>query len=271
MMLIERREFLQTTIGAVSTLAMPNFCQSSAKAMDDTRPDLLMKYEQTLAASNDMKLFGIPKSWSGVSKGLHPFSPDRTLILPAHDHTDDHQTKLARRIVDRWSLDSPLPNKATILRIVQAASVLARVYGVREQTEDWAHRLLVWLFVFYKSVAQDHHWLAPCSWQGFGEEVRTSNEVVDWWLILIPQGVEVPSIDGTRLHSLITPIYTEVGKPRLPVEFWDFMARAIGRQPQVSGEPQSIDTTWLSVSRMDRKSACLSVNQRIARNFTQTV
>lgn len=59
MMMIERREFLQTTIGAVSTLAMPNFCQSSAKAMNDTRRDWLTKYEQTLAASNDMELFGI--------------------------------------------------------------------------------------------------------------------------------------------------------------------------------------------------------------------
>lgn len=267
-MLFERREFLQTTIGAVSTMAMPNFCQSSAKAMNDTRPDWLMKYEQTL----EIELFGIPQSWSSVREDFYPFSPERTLILPAHDHADDHQTKLARQIVDRWNLDCPLPNKATILRIVQAASVLTRVYGDREQTEVWAHRLLVWLFVFYKSVAQDHHWLAPCSWQGFREEAKISNGIVDWWLILIPQGIEVPSIDGTRLHTLITPIYTEVGKPRLSVEFWDFMARAIGRQPQVSaGEPQSIDTTWLSVSCMDRKSACLSVNQRIARNLTQTV
>ena len=85
-MLIERREFLQTTIGAVSTLAMPNFCQSSAKATDDTRPDWLRKYEQTLAASNDMELFGIPKSWSCVRDGLHPFgSVDRTLPFYEHD------------------------------------------------------------------------------------------------------------------------------------------------------------------------------------------
>ena len=270
-MLIERREFLQTTIGAVSGLAMPSFSQATVNVMNDTRPDWLMTYEQTFAASNDRELFGVPKSWSCVRDGLHPFSPDRTLILPVHDHADDHQTKLSRQIVDRWELDSPLPNMATILCIVQAASVLTQFYGVWERAEDWARRLLVWLFVFYNSVAQDHHWLAPCSWQGFSEEAKTSNGIVDWWLILIPQGIEVPSIDGTRLHTLITPIYNEVGKPRLPVEFWDFMARAIGCQPQFSGEPQFIDATWLDISRMDRKSACLSVNQRIARNLTQTV
>ena len=100
-MLIERREFLQTTIGAVSTLAIPNFCQSSAKAMVDTRPDWLTKYEQSFAASNNRELLGIPKSWSCIRKGLHPFSPERTLILPSAIDADD-------RVQSRFaSVESP--------------------------------------------------------------------------------------------------------------------------------------------------------------------
>jgi hypothetical protein len=270
-MLIKRREFLQTTIAAVSTLAMQNFCLSSAMAMDNTRPDWLTKYERSLAVSKDRELFGIPKSWSCIHEGLHPFAPERTLILPSQAHTDSRQVELAQQIGRRWDDAGASKNAETILRIVQAASVLTHVYGVQERTEDWVRRLLAWLFQFYNSVAQDHQWVAPLSWQGHGEVVKTSNEIVDWWLILIPQGVEVPSFDGTRLHTLITPIYTQAGKPQLPVVFWDFMARAIGLQPKFSGEPQAIDATWLDISRMDRKSACLSVNQRIARNLAQTV
>lgn len=270
-MLIERREFLQTTIEAVSTLAISNFCRSSAKAMDDTRPDWTVTFEQSLMASDDRELLGIPKSWQCVRQGLHPFSPERTLILPSQAYDDSLQVELAQQIGRRWDDAGASQDSETILRIVQAASVLTQVYDVRERAEDWARRLLAWLFEFYSSVAQDHQWVAPLSWQGHGQEVKTSNGIVDWWLILIPQGVEVSNIDGTRLHTLITPIYTEVGKPRLPVEFWHFMTRAIGLQPQVFGEAQSIDTTWLNLSQMDPKSACLFLNQRVAHNLTKMV
>ncbi|MCX7422615.1 MAG: hypothetical protein NT013_24165 [Planctomycetia bacterium] len=237
--------------------------------MADPRPEWTATFEQTLMASDDRELLGIPKSWQCVRQGLHPFSPERTLILPSQAYDDSRQVELAQQIGRRWDDAGASQDSETILRIVQAASILTQVYGVQERTEDWVRRLLVWLFEFYSSVAQDHQWVAPLSWQGHGQEVKTSNGIVDWWLILIPQGVEVSNIDGTRLHTLITPIYTEVGKPRLPVEFWDFMARAIGLQPKVSGGPRSIDTTWLDISHMDRKSACLSINQRIAANLTK--
>ncbi len=265
MMLIERREFLQTTIGTVSGMVMSSFCQATAMAEVDTRPDWLTKYEQTL----EIELFGIPQSWSCIRKGLHPFSPERTLILPSQAHDDRRQVELAQQIGRRWDDAGASQDAETILRIVQAASILTQVYGVQERTEDWVRGLLGLLFELYNSVAQNHQWVAPLSWQKWHEEAKTSNGIVDWWLILIPQGIEVPSIDGTRLHTLITPIYTEVGKPRLPVEFWDFMARAIGLQPKVFGGSQSIDTTWLDISCMDRKSACLSINQRIAANLTK--
>lgn len=71
--------------------------------------------------------------------------------------------------------------------------------------------------------------------------------------------------DGTQLHVLLTPIFTELLKPRCPVESRYFMAKAIGNS---FNEPLTIDSTWIDISRLDRKSACLSVNQRIARNLT---
>ena len=267
-MMIERREFLQTTVGAVSGLAMPNIFRTSVNAIADPLPEWTATFEQTLMASDDRELLGIPKSWQCVRKGFHPFSPERTLILPSQAG-DARQIRLARQIGEWWDEAGASKYAETILRIVQGASVLTQVYGVQERTEAWARRLFVWLFDFYSSVAQDHQWIAPHSWQRWHEPLTTSNGIVDWWLILIPQGVEVRSNDGTRLHTLITPVYTEVGKPQLPVFFWHFMARAIGLQSYVSGTPRSADRSWWELSRMDAKSACLTINQRIAANLTK--
>lgn len=271
MMMIERREFLEIAMGAVSAMARSSFHQSSVAVMADRRPEWTTRFEQTLMATDDRELLGIPKSWQCVRQGFYPFSPERTLVLPRQAHDDYRQLELAQQIGRRWEDAGTSLDAETIHHIVQAASALTQVYGVRERTEDWARRLLAWLFEFYGSLAQDHHWLAPCSWQAFREKAKTSNSIVDWWLILIPQGVEVPSIDGTRLHTLITPIYAENGKPQYFGVFWNFMARAIGLRHKWFGEPQAIDATWLDISRMDRKSACLIVNQRIAHNLAKMV
>lgn len=264
-MTTERRQFLQNMIGTISAMAMPDCLKASAGAKDDSPPDWQMEYEQTLLSSHDQKLFGIPKSWSCVRRGLHPFSPERTLILRRPLHPGDQEFEVAQQIGRRWDETGSSKDTEAILRIVQAASVLTQVYGVPERTAEWAGRLLVWLFDYYSSVAQNHHWLAPSSWQGFSQRIKTSNGIVDWWLILIPQGFEFPSLDGTRVHALITPVFTEPYKPLCSIEFWYFMAKAIGNSLD---EPAPIDSTWIDISRLDRKSACLSINQRIARNLT---
>lgn len=268
--MIERREFLQAAIGAVSAMAMPTLHQVSVNAMRDPRPDWTTEFEQTMLASGDRELLGIPKSWQSVRQGLHPFSPERVLILPRQAR-DARQVDHAEQIAQEWGdIGVPINAEATLL-IFEAASVLTEVYRVQERTEDWASRMLVWLLHFYCSVVQDHQWIAPCGWQGFHEPVETTNGIVDWWLILIPQGVEVRSTDGTRLHTLITPVYAEVGKPRLPAFFWVFMARAIGIRPFVPGATRPADGSMREMSRMDAKSACLDLNRRIAENLTQMV
>ena len=267
-MMIERRDFLQTAIGAVSAMAIPALHRASVNVMPDPLPEWTTKIEQTLVASEDRELLGIPKSLQCVREGLHPFSPERTLILHSQAH-DGRHFENAQQLAQRWG-DASIPNDPeTFHRIFQAASVLTQAYGFQERTKDWAVRLLWWLFHYYNWYSQDHLWVAPCSWQHCHEPVATSNGIVDWWLILIPQGIEAPSIDGTRLHTLITPVYTEVGKPRMPDVFWYFMGRRIGLLSYDPGAPRTADQFWWKLSRMDAKSACLTVNQRIAENLTQ--
>lgn len=255
-------------IGTISAMAVSNCCKPSATASDASLQDWQSEYERTLIASNDHELFGVPQSWSSVRRGLHPFSPERTLILQRQTYFGDREIQLAQKIGRRSDKAPRSKYASTILSIVHAATALTQTYGVPERTEDWAGRLTVWLFDYYSNVAQDHHWLAPFSWQGYGQEVKTFNGIVDWWLMLIPQGVESPSEDGTRLHTLITPVFTESWKPRSPVEFWCFMAKATGLVAKSFNDPQSIDSTWIDISRMDRQAACLFLNQRIARNLS---
>lgn len=173
--LIPRRDFLLSSVGVMANAALPMAGHGFTASKQQSLPDWRITYEQTLAASRDGELLGIPQSRLCIRQGFHPFTLDRTLILPSHAPPNDLVTKLSRQIADRWELDDDMPSKTAIpskmaiLRIAQAASFLTQVYSVQEQAVDWARRLLVWLFVFYKDVAQDHHWLAPCSWQGFGE------------------------------------------------------------------------------------------------------
>ena len=266
--MIERREFIQTAIGTVSAMAIPALHRASANAIADPRPEWTTTIEQTLVASDDRELLGIPKSLQCVREGLHPFSPERVLILPRQAR-DARQAGHAEEIAQAWG-DVGVPINVEAIRLIfQAASVLTQVYRVQERTEDWASRMLVWLLQFYSSVVQDHQWIVPGGWQGFHEPVETTNGIVDWWLILIPQGVEVRSTDGTRLHTLITPVYSKVGKPRLPAFFWNFMARAIEIQPYDPGATRPADGSMRERSRLDAKSACLDLNRRIAANLTQ--
>ena len=238
--------------------------------MADPRPEWTTKFEQLLKESDDRELFGIPRSRKSVRQGMHPFATERTLILQRQSHIGDREFGLAQQIGRRWDEADAPKDAETILRIVQAASVLTQTYSIQERTEDWARRLIAWLFEFYSSVAQDHQWIAPYSWQAFSELAETSNEIVDWWLILIPQGIDVPSVDGTRLHTLITPVYAEAWKPRLPVFFWDHMARAMGLQTYVRRRPRAADRSWWELSRMDAMSACLTLNKRIAENLAKS-
>jgi hypothetical protein len=272
---MQRRQFLQTTIGAAAVTA-PMAAQASAPARDD-RPPWLPMYDETLAASTDLELLGIPRSWWHIHHGLHPFSPERTLIIPERPQNNwcGYQKgdigQLLRQIRDDLDKDGIRHTEEGVCQIVHAASSLTQIYRAPEQLEDWSKRMASWLFRFYPFCAEGHLWISPLSWPSARETVKTMNGVVDWWLILIPGGIEVNNWDGTRTHVLITPVFARYNMPRFYGDFWDLMAKAV-RFPAMWGmKDGATDSTWLHVSRMDRKRACLFVNQRIAQTLTEAL
>jgi hypothetical protein len=277
---MQRREFLRTSVGAAAA-AIPAIGRGSSSLTEETGPPWLPRYEETLAASTDLELLGIPRSWWSVRHGLHPFSPERTLIIP--DCPQRHRPEcrrgdidsLARRIKGDLDEDATPHTEPGIHQLIYAAFILTQTYRVSDELDAWSKRMANWLFRFYGYIcARDHFWINPMGWQGDGETVKTMNGVVDWWLLLIPGGIDVRNFDGTRTHVLITPVFSRFsilgfGSPRFYGDFFNFMAKAL-RHPFKSGpENHPIDPTWLRVSRMDRKSACLFVNRRIAHALTE--
>jgi len=260
---MHRRDFLRNTVGAISGAAVPNIQPIARQLKGESDCSRFPTYGATLAASADLELLGIPRSWWSVQHGLHPFTPERTLILPDRPKPLRNHSinSLTERLSDELTRDRHFHHKTGISQLIYATSLLTQTYGVPDKLESWSRRYLNWLHHFHRSVAQDSLWVCPEAWQYWGETVKTMNGVVDWWLILVPGGIENVSIDGTRLHVLITPVYSHMGTPRRPVEHWDLMARSLS----VRGDApiSTIDSTWLNVARMDRTSACQLLNERI--------
>lgn len=273
---MQRREFLQSTIGATAVGTVSATAQASAPAQDN-RPPWLPMYDEALAASTDLELLGIPRSWWHVHHGLHPFSAERALIIPERpqDNWCGYQTgdigQFVRQIRDDLDKDEIRHTEDGVCQIVHAASSLTQTYRVPEQLEDWSKRMTSWLFRFYRFLAEDHLWISPLDWPSARETVMTMNGIVDWWLILSPGGIEVSNWDGTRTHVLITPVFSRVNVPRFFGDFWNLMARAVGFPAKWGTKVGATDSTWLQVARMDRKRACLFVNERIARTLTGSV
>lgn len=260
---MHRRDFLRTTVGAVSGAAVPNVPPISPKTKGQSGCARIPMYDETLAASTDLELLGIPRSWWFVHHGLHPFSPERTLIIsdpPTPYWNYGEMRSLTERLSNEPPFHGPPHEKKAVSQLIYAACLVTQTYGVPERLEAWSRKYLFWLD-FYQLLVQDYLWLCPEGCQA-SVTFKTMNGVVDWWLILVPGGIENVSTDGTRLHVLVTPVFSHLFMPRRPVEYWQLMACSLGIRGGCPGP--TIDSTWLDVSQMDRKSACLFLNERIA-------
>lgn len=215
-------------------------------------------------------LFGDPQSSENGREDVHSFSPERTLIISGDQlPTTSIHPKIVERIQEDLTTDATPYSSEGICQIVQAAYVLTHAYGVSDQLENWSRRMANWLFRFYWSVASNHLWICPMGWQGERETAMTMNRIVDWWLILVPRGIEVPNFDGTKTHVLITPVFAEVRNPCVRVGFWTSMMKALRITNQngsmMSEKPSH--RTWFDLSQMNRVKACRFINERISKSL----
>src|SRR5439155_1762910 len=109
----------------------------------------------------ELEFLGIPRSWWFVHQGLHPFSPERTLIIPDRPQENMNTSSLAQTVMHHLANDAAPHSEDGIFKIIHAAAVLTQTYGIPDQLEVWSTRMAHWLFHFYSFAAHDHLWISP--------------------------------------------------------------------------------------------------------------
>ena len=139
--------------------------------------------------------------------------------------------------------------------ILWATSKLTRYYGVPDHLEDWATRL----------AAREDLGVAMGGWKhggfihqfqplGFTQPVATQNGLVDWWLFLVPDGIDFQSQDGLPTHVLFGCVEADsAADPERQAARLGLLSRLAGRFDD-----------WADVSQMDAFSAARHLNRRLA-------
>ena len=264
-----RRGFLKTTLG-LATTAVPGFIPSPTH---DKRPSVprstpeQVEYETILSQSPGLEWLGLPRDWSAVRHGLHPFSPERVVILTSED-----SLKLGRTLAGAknqiWSgmetgclrRRERLMPSAKFDLLLAFVDHMAAYYHRPDLAECWAFRLA------------SREQLGSCGLgRGFGlvhqfqghDVVKTTSGKVDWWLFLLPEGANYESHDEKPVHVLIGHVFDQ-RRAGWEHSVWG-LAEKLARRS--FGQPDNADGTSLGLLKaasIDRVTAAQFLNHQLA-------
>ena len=211
-----------------------------------------------------MEVLGIPKDWEAVRLALHPFSPERVLILPS-DGRLGYGDRCGRDVRDRIDqrIDSgrsemrhgpaPLPGmkREAILWIIDR---LTAHYHRPDLFEEWAVELADRESLSPPKTGRHVGLAYQYQYRG---EVAVDCPPLDWWLVLIPDGLDWASPDGESIHALIT----HVGR----VPFCAMEGRVLDRALELTCLIANEVADWRGVGAMGRMAACRHLNPIAAR------
>ena len=226
----------------------------------------LSEYERILSHTDRMHILGNPRSWSLVTQGLHPFAPERVVVLPSGKHFryGDRCGRDLRRQFDkqidvdydqitgvdpqRWFPES---KRESIYWMMDA---MTGHYGVSSLFEHWvvglAGREILGQTAF-EGMGLAHQYQQ-------GGEVAVNNPPFDWWLFLYPDGYDWGSLDEKPVFAIICHVaqhkYTFHGTYASMLPLW-------GLTQNIWGEVKD----WGEVARMGRVGACRHLNGVAAR------
>lgn len=187
-------------------------------------------------ADCDMRTLGVPRNPSLVVQGFHPVTPDRVLVVDDADlrrMSRRHRglKRLFREKETRWRLRCPSDPPLTAKKLDLCVGLMERLtahYGRPNLFLRWAKTL--WSRELLASTGIGHGLCLLHDFQHHDDPVRTDNEVVDWWLVLLPGGVDWQAMDDWPVHYMVGPVMEE----RLPGDYLRVMeAMARGLRPLV--------------------------------------
>jgi hypothetical protein len=136
---------------------------------------------------------------------------------------------------------------------IQIMHLLTEYYGVPQYFEDWATRLAA-RESLGPALGYCAHVGIVHQFQRINDHVPTRNGLVDWWLILIPHGVDFQALDALPIHVLYGLV--DSGSCRLLSREQD----CLERMKFMHMSPND----GLAISRMNRLEAARYLNRRLA-------
>lgn len=254
--MINRRTFLGTVLG------LPFGGPGVLRALDHDQvvPDLtgdsaFRQYLVDLAVC-DLGVLGFPRTRSLIEQGHHPVAPDRVVVLDdaelrrfSHRHRsikrrlrDEERTQRAQ-----WA-GEPLPDEKLDI-FVGLMGRLTVHYDRADLFEQWSRSLFLREALASTGIGGGLGLVHD--FQRFDTTIRTENSVVDWWLVLIPGGMEWGAIDERPVHFMVGPVMQR----RLPGPYLRVMeAISRGLRPLITSEhfnPRGWSSSLASLSPAD--------------------
>ena len=184
---MNRRQFLTNSMAGLG-LAGTSGLSAASQANPEGSPLSINSFDEKWARA-DLEHLGIPKSWWHVHHGLHPFAPERVLVIKGRPSSWQYRDLKDRLLEQGFGKDKYF-SEEKLDYAIWITHVLAKCYGVPDYFEDWATRL----------AARENLGTALGHWRYCGlvhqfqqrgdhQPVRTQNGLVDWWIFLIPVGL----------------------------------------------------------------------------------
>lgn len=256
--MIDRRRFLHDVSGCTLMFGM-NVAGRLALAPLAPLQKSMANFRSGKSDENfagvELELLGVPKISTDLGNGLHPFSPERTLAIDRHV-PDGRFSDLKERLLHGGFGGTSHFSREKLDYILWSMAKLTRYYRVPNYFEDWAARL----------AAREDLGVAMGSWKhcgfihqfqplGFTQPVATRNGLVDWWLFLLPSGIDFQSQDGLPTHVLFGCVEANsAASPPRQTARLGLLWRLVDRFDD-----------WAAVSRMDLVSATRQLNRRLAK------
>jgi hypothetical protein len=259
-----RRGFVRQCFGigaGLSALPMGS-SQASEKIQfpEATITTALSEYEHVLSHTNNLHIFGHPRSWSLVTQGLHPFAPQRVVVMRQREYFDRGGRDLRRQIDKqievefghmegfnkKWFPDCKRES------LFWMSEWMCSYYGV-PYFSDWVVGL-AGREIFCSSgrfgMGMPHQYQS-------GGQVPVDNPPVDWWLFLFPEGLDWAAMDERPVYAVITHVAHIDASYRAMLALW-FFTESLRR------------TDWADVAKMGRIGACRYLNRIIAQCLAET-
>jgi hypothetical protein len=272
---IDRRRFLGGVVGlALGSRAVLGAAGGSAARTAPQRPRLAddPAYRQYLAdiAGCDRRVLGVSRCRLLVEEGFHPVAPGRVIVIDDAElrRFGDRLRGLKRRFRqeearwrERWPLDPPLPPEKLDL-CVGLMDRLTSHYGRPDLLGRWARTL--WAREQLGSTGIGHGLGLLHDFQAYNSTVRTDNGLVDWWLVLLPAGMDWRAIDDAPVYYMVGPVMEE-RQPGSYLRVMEGISRSLRHLVMADGFDPSVWATKLA--GLPAAEAAREVNHVVARYF----